>query len=68
MIVDFAGVPPLADQTSKRMAILGREHPEPLIRSMLDVYYAAGLNAADAKQGVRAFVEKRKPVHKGKPE
>ncbi|MAG33609.1 MAG: hypothetical protein CL908_22250 [Deltaproteobacteria bacterium] len=65
---DFASVPPLDAQMSKRMAILGREHPDELIRSMRDLYYAAGFNSADAKEGVRAFVEKRKPVYTGKAE
>ncbi len=53
-------------QMAKRMAILGREHPDHLIRSMRDLYYAGGFNASDAREDVRAFVEKRKPVYRGK--
>ena len=66
VVADYASVPPLDAQMAKRMAILGREHPDHLIRSMRDLYYAAGFNAADAKEGVRAFVDKRKPVYTGK--
>jgi len=68
VVADFASVPPLDAQMSKRMAILGREHPDHLVRSIRDLYYAAGFSATDAKEGVRAFVEKRKPVYRGKPE
>jgi enoyl-CoA hydratase/carnithine racemase len=65
---DFASVPPLDAQMSKRLAILGREHPDQLIRAMRDLYYAAGFNAADAREGARAFVEKRKPAYTGRSE
>lgn len=68
VVADFASVPPLDAQMSKKLAIMGREHPNQVIRSMRDLYYAAGFNSADAKEGVRAFVEKRKPVYTGKPE
>jgi enoyl-CoA hydratase/carnithine racemase len=67
IVADFASVPPLDAQMSKRMAILGREHPDHIVRSMRDLYYAAGFNAVDAKEGVSAFVQKRKPVYTGKP-
>ncbi len=68
VVADFASVPPLDAQMAKRMAILGREHPDHLIRSMRDLYYAGGFNSSDAREGVRAFVEKRKPVYTGKPD
>ncbi len=68
VVTDFASVPPLDAQMSKRLAVLGREHPNHLIRSMRDLYYAAQFNASDAKEGVRAYVEKRKPAYTGKPE
>jgi enoyl-CoA hydratase/carnithine racemase len=67
IVAGFASVPPLDAQMSKRMAILGREHPDHIVRSMRDLYYAAGFNAVDAKEGVSAFVQKRKPVYTGKP-
>ncbi len=67
VVADFASVPPLDAQMCKRLAVLGREHPNDLMRSMRDLYYAAGFNAVDANEGVRAFVEKRKPVYTGKP-
>ncbi len=68
IVADFASVPPLDAQMSKRLAILGREHPDHVMRSMRDLYYAAGFSKHDAKEGVRAFAEKRKPVYTGKPE
>jgi enoyl-CoA hydratase/carnithine racemase len=68
IVADFASVPPLDAQMSKRLAILGREHPDQLMRAMRDLYYAAGFSSADAREGARAFVEKRKPVYTGKPE
>ncbi len=64
---DFASVPPLHAQMSKRLAILGREHPDHVMQSMRDLYYAAQFSSSDSKEGVRAFVEKRKPVYTGKP-
>ncbi|MBW2268705.1 MAG: enoyl-CoA hydratase/isomerase family protein [Deltaproteobacteria bacterium] len=68
IVADFASMPPLHAQMSKRLAILGREHPDHLMQAMRDVYYAAQFSSADSKEGVRAFVEKRKPVYTGKPE
>ena len=53
---------------SKRLATFGREHPDHLMQAMRDLYYAARFSDADANDGVRAFVEKRKPVYTGKPE
>jgi len=66
IVADFASVPPLHAQMAKRLAIIGREHPDHLMQAMRDLYYAARLSEADAKEGVRAFVEKRKPVYTGK--
>ena len=68
VVADFASMPPLHAQMSKRLAILGREHPDQLMRAMRDLYYAGSFSTADAKEGVRAFVEKRKPIYTGKPE
>jgi enoyl-CoA hydratase/carnithine racemase len=67
VVADFASVPPLHAQMTKRLAILGREHPDQLMRALRDLYYAARFGEDDAKEGVRAFVEKRKPVYTGKP-
>jgi enoyl-CoA hydratase/carnithine racemase len=68
VVADFASVPPLDAQMCKRLSILGREQPDHVMRSMRDLYYAAGFNSLDAKEGVAAFVEKRKPVYTGKTE
>ena len=67
-VADYASMPPLHAQMSKRLAIIGREHPDHLMQAMRDLYYAARFSDADAKEGVRAFVEKRKPVYTGQPE
>jgi enoyl-CoA hydratase/carnithine racemase len=67
VVADFASVPPLDAQICKRLAVLGRENPNHVVRSMRDLYYAAEFSSGDAKEGVRAFVEKRKPVYTGKP-
>ena len=66
VVADFASMPPLHAQMSKRLAIMGREHPDHVMQAMRDLYYAARFSSADSKEGVRAFVEKRKPVYTGK--
>lgn len=48
---DLVYVPPLEAQMAERLAILGREHPDRLMRAMRDLHYAAGFNARDAAEG-----------------
>lgn len=63
---DFASMPPLGVQASKRLAIMSREMPMDASRWVADLYTALiGDTTHDAKEGPRAFVEKRKPVYTG---
>jgi enoyl-CoA hydratase/carnithine racemase len=63
---EFASMPPLGVQASKRLAIMSREMPMESSRWVADLYTALiGDTTHDAKEGPRAFVEKRKPMYTG---
>jgi enoyl-CoA hydratase/carnithine racemase len=63
---DFASMPPLALQTTKRLAVLGRETPYEAQRLIEDLFGALIGMGPDAQEGPRAFMEKRKPNFTGR--
>ena len=63
---DFASMPPLAVQATKRLAITGRDASPDVTTLISDLYGALIGMGPDAREGPRAFVEKRTPEFTGK--
>lgn len=56
---------PLAVKEIKRVARAGTSEPLPVVYAMEDNSYKTIMASADAREGPRAFMEKRKPVFRG---